>query len=90
MKPLIRRLTRLTLLLALPATLGACAVVPAERVYGPPYGPVYGPAYGPAHGPAYGAGVYVAPPPVVIRPAPVYRGYYGGHPGRGWGHGHRW
>lgn len=74
MKPMIRRLTRLSLLLALPAALGACAVVPA--------------------GPAYGPGVYVAPPPVVVRPAPVYGGYYGGYYGRGWGgghgHGRRW
>lgn len=84
MTPMIRRLTRSTLLLALPAALGACAVVPA--------GPVYGPG-------AYGPGVYVAPPPVVIRPAPVYGGYYGGgygYYGRGWGggygrgYGHRW
>lgn len=77
MKPMIRRLTRCTLLLALPAALGACAVVPA--------------------GPAYGPGVYVAPPPVIVAPAPVYRGYYGGHAGgyhgRGWGRGYghgRW
>lgn len=73
MTPMIRCLTRWTLMLALPAALGACAVVPA--------------------GPAYGPGVYVAPPPVVVAPAPVYRPYYGGHHGRGWGWGHghgRW
>lgn len=68
------------------ALLGACAVVPAGGGYGGGYGHGYGHPQAQVY--ATPAPVYVAPPAVVVRPAPFYLG--GGWRG-GWGfggHGH--